>query len=1119
MSAFERLIGQIDGFIRKFYKNRLIKGLLFFVGIFLLTFLLVVSLEYIGHFNSIVRTILFFSFVLVNGVIFYRYILDPTLKLKSYGKRINHFQAAQIIGSFFPEVSDRLLNTLQLNDRMDPNSADFELIKASVQQRSTTLVSIPFSDAVNIQENKKYVFWLGPILLLMMGIAMIRPELFTQGTERMVKFTAEFPVPPPFEFEMLPLTKELEEGEDVLVKVRIKGNELPEKIYLKSELGSFVMQRTAKSEHIYTIPQISKDLNLFFEAEHGKEVVRSKIFTISVAKRTTIGKIEATLIFPEYLGRETEQIENAGDLVIPEGTKVRWKVLTKNSKRHEFLINSERFVFKEESFIKESYFKSDARVRIILDATESNRKDTTEMNVSVVKDAFPMIQTEEELDSLKDGIRFFSGAISDDHGVSALHFHYRIIRADGSVRHEKMKVDFVKGTQSPFDFAVDFRREDLKLKDQIEYYFVVTDNDGVNGGKSTKSAVYTYQLPDLTELNQNRNEELNEAKVQLKNLMEQAQEFNKEVLRLKQNLNSNKNSGWNQKSQLEKLQEQFNAINQEAEQMKEQLKTGTEEKNQLSEMDKRLLEQAEMIQELLEKVMDEELKDLLDQLEKLLDKQKDDKLDEKLEQVEMSAEEMEKQLERTMELLKKYALDEKIDDLEKELNQLAEEEKELAEEIEKSNDISEEQEAKQDSINTKFESIKKELGELDKMNKDLKRPLELGDPEERAEDIEQELNEAKDQLSKGKSGKASESQKGASEKMKELAKDLDQAQNESNQEQQQEDISMLRNILESLINLSFDQEHVQKRMAKVRDTDPAYTILGKEQRTIVNRTVPVRDSLYELAKRQPMIATFIDKELGEIKSNQDLALEDIEERRRSELSMHQQYSMTAYNNLALMLNESLEEMQKQLQNMMPGSGSCNKPGGKGMPKPGEGMNPGNMKEMLKKQLEQLEKGAQEGGKKPGEKPGKSGGQGSMGMGSKEISKMAAEQSAIRKRLEEMRNELNKDGSGKGNQLSPLIKELEQQEKDLVNKKLDNNLIKRQQEILTRLLESEKALMERDFDEKRESKSGKNEELGNQIRFEEYNKEKLRQVELLRAVDPAYKKYYKDKANEYFNSIY
>ena len=180
--------------------------------------------------------------------------------------------------------------------------------------------------------------------------------------------------------------------------------------------------------------------------------------------------------------------------------------------------------------------------------------------------------------------------------------------------------------------------------------------------------------------------------------------------------------------------------------------------------------------------------------------------------------------------------------------------------------------------------------------------------------------------------------------------------------------------------------------------------------------------------------------------------------------------------------------------------------------------PINMKEMLKKQLEQMKKGKNPGGKSPGDKQG-DGQLGMPGLGNKEIAKMAAQQTAIRQRLEQLRNELNKEGKGLGNKLNPLINELEKQERDLINKKFNNEMIKRQQDILTRLLESEKAINERGFEEKRESKSGKDFNYSNQKRIDEYNQQKLKQVELLRSVDPMYRKYYKDKAAEYFNRVF
>jgi hypothetical protein len=212
-------------------------------------------------------------------------------------------------------------------------------------------------------------------------------------------------------------------------------------------------------------------------------------------------------------------------------------------------------------------------------------------------------------------------------------------------------------------------------------------------------------------------------------------------------------------------------------------------------------------------------------------------------------------------------------------------------------------------------------------------------------------------------------------------------------------------------------------------------------------------------------------------------------------------------------------MQSQMQSEMEGSGSCSSPG-KGRPKSGQSMTPGDMKEMLKKQLEQMQKGPNPGGEKPGDqpgqKPGSQGGQGMMGLGNKETARMAAEQTAIRQKLEQMRNELNKDGKGMGNKLNPLIKELEEQERQLINKNFNKEMINRQRDILTRLLESEKALMERGFDEQRESKSGKDEQNGNQIKLEQYKKDKLKQVDMLRSIDPSFRKYYKDRAGQYFN---
>jgi len=192
MSSFDRLISQIDAFIRKFYKNQIIKGVILFIGVLLVTFLTVITLEFFGRFNSVVRAMLFFGFLGVNGFILTKYILIPTLKLKSFGHRINRYQASAIIGRFFPKISDRLLNTLQLSDQMDENSADFELLNASVQQRSSLMSVIPFSDAINLGENKRYAAYVVPVVFVMFLLGVFSPGLYFEGTIK--EFCADYTV-------------------------------------------------------------------------------------------------------------------------------------------------------------------------------------------------------------------------------------------------------------------------------------------------------------------------------------------------------------------------------------------------------------------------------------------------------------------------------------------------------------------------------------------------------------------------------------------------------------------------------------------------------------------------------------------------------------------------------------------------------------------------------------------------------------------------------------------------------------------------------------------------------------------------------------------------------------
>jgi hypothetical protein len=1107
MSAFDRLIEQIDAFIRKYYKNELLKGLLYFIGVLFASWLLVSTLEFFGRFSSTVRFSLFVAFIVGNSIILIHYFIRPLAKLVAFGARISREQAARIIGTFFPAISDRLLNTLQLQQVANPNDRSYELIAASVAQKSKDLLIVPFSEAIRFSDLRKYLKYVLPVLLIFAAVFVFSPALIVDGSTNVVNYNQAQKAPFNFINEHADVT--VKEGESFAAMVALSGAYLPEKVYVVSERGRFLMAQTRKNKWSFTFDNMKSDGTYFFESEG----YQSPSFKVHVLGRSSLGQLAATVLFPAYLKRKSEQFNNVADIEIPEGSTIKWSIVGKNANRLAVQWLDKTTVFNGNSANFEAIYKQSGPLKITL--KNNYNSDVSSVQITTIKDAYPSILVNESVDSMNNAVRSFAGLINDDYGLHRLSFHYTITTKEGKQRANSLSVKKVSGTADKFFFTVDFSRENLAIEDKIAYYFTVADNDGVNGSKSTQSQTFVYELPTLNELNNKRDETQNQLQSSLADVLKKAERFENEVDRLKKSLAKQNKTDYKNLEQIQQLKQEQNQLQQDLQQIQETLSQSNEEKNQLSEQDKELLEQQELIDQLLNEVMDDDLKKLLDELESLLEKNDQQQLKEETQKLDQSTDDMKKQLDRTLEMLKKMQVNEKIDDAVKELKALAKEQDELKEASENKKLSEEDASKKQEEINKQFEELKKDLNELNKLNEGLTRPMNLSDLEQLKNETTKDLNEAKSKLDQGKSSKAAQNQKSAAQKMQEMADQLAQDKEAANKQQNEEDMGLIRVLLENLIAVSFDQEKTMQSALSVRDTDPYYRKLGRKQRSIIDDTKIIEDSLIALAKRQPKISTFINRELSAIRSNFQLLIDDIDEHKRRELSAHQQLVMTSLNNLALLLNESLQSMQQQAQNQQKGNGSCSNPGGSGKGSSG-GESLGDMKEQLKKQLEQLKKGPNPGGKEPGNKPGE-GNAGMPGLGNKQIAQMAAQQTAIRQKLEQMRSEMNKDGQGAGNKLNPLIKELEQQERDLINKNFSNQLIKRQQDILTRLLESEQAIRERGFDEKRESKSGNNSNNGNLIRFDEYNKQKLIQLELLRPVDPQLTRYYRSIAEQYFNS--
>ena len=235
----------------------------------------------------------------------------------------------------------------------------------------------------------------------------------------------------------------------------------------------------------------------------------------------------------------------------------------------------------------------------------------------------------------------------------------------------------------------------------------------------------------------------------------------------------------------------------------------------------------------------------------------------------------------------------------------------------------------------------------------------------------------------------------------------------------------------------------------------------------------------------------------------DKTMSHLGERQIHDARLHQQYVMTHVNNLAVMLSEVMDQMQQQMAQQMEGNQMCQNPQS----------NPGGKMPSLQQMQQQLNDQISEmkDGMSKGEKPG------NKNM-SKSMAQMAARQAAIREKLREINSQENKDGKNSLGDLEKLQDLMEQTETDLVNKQLTNEMLKRQKEIETRLLEAANAERQREKEKRRESKTADEVTKVVPPSLEEYLKKREAEIELYRTVPPALKPYYKGLVEKYFKSI-
>lgn len=1107
----DEIIRKIDNFIKRYHTVLLVQNILFFTVYIAILILVFSFLEYWIWFSSFGRKLLLFaglSFILFSGVYFF---LLPFFKISKYYKKIDRKVAADLIGNFFPEISDKFRNSLELNDLIDVSRENHDLLSAAIKQKSYFLANFNFVKAVDYSILKKIVLYFAVISLIFTTLMISSPSVIKGSITRIANFNHDFPKPAPFDFLLKNTSLTAVQGESVDLLLDLVGNRLPANVNIVINDNSIPMTAINKSSFTYNISQLKSSFNFYFQTGE----YRSQSYYFTVITKPVIQGFAVELSYPAYLEKPNETIRNISDLTVPFGTTVKWSFVTRMVKSME-VITQENNIQLESSAIKDHVFQYKLNFRnsssMIFRASnfDQNAYDSLFTSINVIPDLFPSIQVSEITDTLIPSRRYFRGNILDDYGFSSLNFYYKTAN---EAKFNKLSIPLQKQIiEQEFFFMYDFSEIENWRDATVYYYFEVKDNDGVVGPKPARTLENSFKMPDKSEIKEAYNQKNENLSSGINSSLNKVQQIKKELDQLRFDMLNKKNLNWEDKNKIDQLLQKHNELEKELESIREMNFEKNIFEDFMKDIRPDLLEKQLLLEKMFNDMFSEEMKQMIRDMQQMLNELNKDKIVEQLDKIKLRTEDIEKELDRNLELFKQLEFEKKMDATINDISQLKEKLDSLYKKTQDSKANKNELLEEQNKINQEFSEIQKELEELKSQNEELFNQLQLPDLSKLQKEIESELKQSSDNLSKGRQSQAGKNQKSASEKMEELSSSLAQAMGEMEEESLAEDIENLKMILKNLVHLSFFQERNLELGRKINNRDPSYGKLLANQKAIINRFKIVEDSLYSLSKRQIMVQNIITKDLKNIREYSDRIDHHYNFGDVASAVVQQQYLMQSLNNLALLLVESLENMNNQMNEMQ----------GKGKGKEGKckskspGKSPGSkpsarsmrqLQEQLNKQMESVLKQMQEG------KSG-SGGQGF----SEEFAKMAAQQEAIRRQLQEYNEQLKSMGEGNSKILNELMQQMEQTEKDLVNKRLNPQTLMRQNEIAIRLMESEKAELEREKDDKRTSRTAKVINNSNPETYFQYNRDRSSGEETLRTIPPGLNSFYRQKVNTFFNKL-
>lgn len=1082
----------------------------FLSSLVLMTILLAIS-ENLFRFSSHSRTILFYLFIAVAIISFRYFFLLPAIKKIISYLNPDYDSLARKVGNFFPSVKDELVNALELIEEKNPSYSG-QLIAAAFDKIYDKVKDLDFSSVIDTRLLKKRFR-----VLLILSIASVL--LFSASNDmrasiaRLINYSVEYAEPMKFRFVIEPGNYKAVKGEEINISIKTTG-EGPGRInlYIKTdadaEFAGYRLQPDSAGIFHYRIKSILRSA-IYYAAAEG---IESEVYQIEVTDPPFITALDLTIIPPAYTKLPPEYRNNDGNVTALPGSRVNLKIeSSKRISKAELKFESgKRVTLKHSGSAASGGFtvsNNDSYIILLKDEEDNFNKDPITYFVKTIEDEPPSIEMaapDEDVKLNNNPIVPLIVRIKDDYGFSRLLLKYRLVAskyraAEASFNSKELKTG--GGKEEEVFHAWDLSPLVLAEGESVSYYLEVFDNDNINGPKSARTKSYLITVPSLDDLFNNINEAQTESLEELEETLKEAETLGRELQRISDDLKKNqKEISWQEKERIESAAERYKNLLEKAEKIADKISEMKNEMMKENLLSEETLKKYEELQKLMDDMNSEEMKEALRKLQESLRSLMRDKTQLSAQDLKLNEEYFKKSLERTINLLKRIQVEQKIDELIKRTENIAEKIDELQKKTEESalSDSKQRENLiqRQNDISQELENLRKTMENLDEkmegLNNVPKEELERAIEEFSKQSNEKLSEEALEKLRQMMKSEALKNQWQLSSNMKKMLKEFQNLQNSMQQMNQVKTLLDMMKLLDDLLTLSKEQEKLKEETEKLNYSSPEFSEKANKQNNLQSGLNKILQKMTKMSQETFAITPEMGKSIGKAFAEMQNSTSALMSRNSGRAVQSQTAAMTSLNEAASMIKTGMDQMMN---------------GGQG----GGMMSLFQQLQQLSQQqmnLNQLTQKLQQGGL-------------SQEMMS-QLKRLAQEQELVRKSLEQLNREAKASGQSKrlASNLEKVLEEMKEVVADMQTEKLNDNLIQKQERILSRLLDAQRSINERDFEKNRTSQSGKNLETESPEPLnlsDEETRNRLRD-ELMKAVNEGYKKDYRELIKKYFEQL-